>query len=255
MQGNFKEANFSNEFIDIPYRNPPSAKKNTPKKQSGLNSSFNSTRNNTPKHNQNKNSDASTTNQSLSHAHNLSNSTNNKKRSSTTVVNSSKDIQVQNFAENFKVVIRVRPLMQREAINSIFVSAVDVSPDHRIINIYEYFNLELVAPEEVEGYIENQENYQTHQFCFDHVYDENSTQVELYENTARQAVKSSLEGYNASIIAYGQTGTGKTFTMEGFKYDGQDPARGIIPRAIEEIFDFIENEGHPDSTFMIRCSY
>jgi hypothetical protein len=43
--------------------------------------------------------------------------------------------------------------------------------------------------------------------------------------------------------------------MEGFKYDGQDPARGIIPRAIEEIFNYIRDEGHPDSTFMIRCSY
>lgn len=42
-------------------------------------------------------------------------------------------------------------------------------------------------------------------------------------------------------MAYGQTGTGKTFTMEGFKYNSLDPSRGIIPRAIEEIFKFIEN--------------
>ena len=37
------------------------------------------------------------------------------------------------------------------------------------------------------------------------------------------------QGYNASIIAYGQTGTGKTYTMEG---ERAGPARGIIPRAI-----------------------
>ena len=43
------------------------------------------------------------------------------------------------------------------------------------------------------------------------------------------------------MMAYGQTGTGKTFTMEGFKYNNIDPQRGIIPRAIEEIFKFIEN--------------
>jgi len=48
-----------------------------------------------------------------------------------------------------------------------------------------------------------------------------------------------LEGYNATILAYGQTGTGKTYTMEGFKYQQNDPSRGIIPRAMEEIFRYI----------------
>jgi kinesin family protein 3/17 len=48
-----------------------------------------------------------------------------------------------------------------------------------------------------------------------------------------------LEGYNATIFAYGQTGTGKTYTMEGFKYSNTDPSRGIIPRSVEEIFDYI----------------
>ena len=42
-------------------------------------------------------------------------------------------------------------------------------------------------------------------------------------------------------MAYGQTGTGKTYTMEGFKYNSVDIQRGIIPRATEEIFKFIQN--------------
>ena len=47
----------------------------------------------------------------------------------------------------------------------------------------------------------------------------------------------SLQGYNAAIIAYGQTGTGKTFTMEG----KEEPAelRGIIPQAFDHIFNEI----------------
>jgi len=48
-----------------------------------------------------------------------------------------------------------------------------------------------------------------------------------------------LSGYNATLFAFGQTGTGKTYTMEGFKYDGGDPSRGIIPRSMEEIFGHI----------------
>jgi kinesin family protein 3/17 len=49
-----------------------------------------------------------------------------------------------------------------------------------------------------------------------------------------------LEGYNATILAYGQTGTGKTHTMEGFKYNAGDPQRGIVPRSMEEIFKYIQ---------------
>lgn len=60
-------------------------------------------------------------------------------------------------------------------------------------------------------------------FTFDYVYDERSSQEFVYENTAKQSVISVLEGYNATVIAYGQTGTGKTHTMEGFKYNIGDP--------------------------------
>lgn len=78
-------------------------------------------------------------------------------------------------------------------------------------------------------------------FTFDYVYDLNSTQHFVYDNTARPAVLSVLEGYNATILAYGQTGAGKTHTMEGFKYSGCDPQRGIVPRSMEEVFKYIEN--------------
>jgi Kinesin-like protein len=43
--------------------------------------------------------------------------------------------------------------------------------------------------------------------------------------------------------------------MEGFKYNSQDPQRGIIPRSMEEIFKYIENSSNSKSTFMVRASY
>lgn len=64
---------------------------------------------------------------------------------------------------------------------------------------------------------------QRHVFSFDRVYDTNATQAEVYAHTAQAAVLSTLEGYNATILAYGQTGTGKTHTMEGFRYNSTDP--------------------------------
>ena len=61
-----------------------------------------------------------------------------------------------------------------------------------------------------------------------------------------------MQGYNAAIIAYGQTGTGKTFTMEG----GSDTvSQGIIPRAIEDMFSSIENDCAPRSKYLVRASY
>lgn len=77
----------------------------------------------------------------------------------------------------------------------------------------------------------------------------------MYNNTAKSNVLAVLEGYNSTVIAYGQTGTGKTHTMEGFKYNVGDPQRGIIPRSMEEIFKFIQMQSSKNSTFMVRVSY
>ena len=63
---------------------------------------------------------------------------------------------------------------------------------------------------------------------------------------------STLEGYNATIIAYGPTGTGKTYTMEGGR---EGDTRGIIPRAIDDIFDYIENDTSASRKYLVRAAY
>lgn len=158
-------------------------------------------------------------------------------------------------SENLKVVVRVRPLMQREALNGSFISTTAVAHDTKTVQLYEYFNIEIVPPEDIEEFIQDPDNFQAHTFTFDRVFDESTSQECIYEDTARLSVANCLEGYNATILAYGQTGTGKTYTMEGFSYDGTDPVRGIIPRSIEEIFSHIQNQADELSTFMVRCSY
>lgn len=56
-------------------------------------------------------------------------------------------------------------------------------------------------------------------------------------------------------MAYGQTGTGKTYTMEGMRYNLTDDQRGVIPRAVEDIFKYINNCDDEETTFMVRASY
>ncbi|XP_065205081.1 osmotic avoidance abnormal protein 3 isoform X2 [Planococcus citri] len=74
-------------------------------------------------------------------------------------------------------------------------------------------------------------------FTFDGVYNESSTTEHIYNEIAYPLIESVLDGYNSTIFAYGQTGCGKSFSMQGV----QEPEnqRGIIPRAFEHIFEAI----------------
>ncbi|XP_050543316.1 kinesin-like protein KIF11 isoform X2 [Daktulosphaira vitifoliae] len=84
----------------------------------------------------------------------------------------------------------------------------------------------------------------TKTFHFDKVFGQNSKQVDVYNCVVYPLIKEVLDGYNCTVFAYGQTGTGKTFTMEGERLNGQssiswnkDPVSGIIPRALSHMFD------------------
>lgn len=152
---------------------------------------------------------------------------------------------------NFKVAVRVRPPLPRELSSStsfqiasaVFGSSIIVSEDLNA-SVDEYGQLLPISG-----------SFNTYSFSFDHVYDQSSSQKEVYENTAQGVVDSALQGFNATIIAYGQTGTGKTYTMEGAYSDGSAKLRGIIPRAIEQIFGHIQNYASASTKFLIRASY
>ncbi|XP_032897225.1 kinesin-like protein KIF3B isoform X2 [Amblyraja radiata] len=88
-------------------------------------------------------------------------------------------------------------------------------------------------------------------FTFDAVYDQHSKQVDLYDETFRPLVESVLLGFNGTIFAYGQTGTGKTFTMEGIRLDPE--RRGVIPNSFEHIFTHISRS--QNQQYLVRASY
>ncbi|KAJ3918253.1 kinesin domain-containing protein [Lentinula edodes] len=77
-------------------------------------------------------------------------------------------------------------------------------------------------------------------FSFDQVHDPSTTQHTLFTSTALPLVSRFIEGFNCTILAYGQTSSGKTFTMTGIDLDANpsDPnnGMGIIPRAVSTIF-------------------
>ncbi|XP_044489949.1 kinesin-like protein KIN-5C [Mangifera indica] len=86
-------------------------------------------------------------------------------------------------------------------------------------------------------------------FIFDKVFGPSAQQKDLYEQAVVPIVSEVLDGFNCTIFAYGQTGTGKTFTMEGeckrskSGPNGELPAEaGVIPRAVKQIFDTLESQ-------------
>ncbi|KAL4115819.1 hypothetical protein PRIC2_012825 [Phytophthora ramorum] len=91
-----------------------------------------------------------------------------------------------------------------------------------------------------------------HTFTFDQVFGTKSTQLDVYDATAKPLVESALRGYNCTCFVYGQTGSGKTFSMEGVPGDAD--YEGIIPRVMADIFDGIQNM-QADLEFLVRVSY
>ncbi|EFO22766.2 hypothetical protein LOAG_05721 [Loa loa] len=137
-------------------------------------------------------------------------------------------------SEAVKVVVRCRPLSASE-IRDGHQSIVDIQTNRGVI--------ELHNPKEP--------NEPSKVFTFDSVYDPHSKQLDLYDETFRHVVDSVLEGFNGTIFAYGQTGTGKTFTMEGAHEDPE--LRGVIPNAYHHIFQHIAQSRNQQ--YLVRASY
>ena len=170
--------------------------------------------------------------------------------------NNSNNNNNNSYDDNLKVYIRVRPPLMREKDSSLpFRSVASVSEDKTTISLIEYLGFEFDEALKQKEIIDNPSNFLPHPYTFDHIFDMDSTQDDVYKISAVPAVESLISGFNSTIFAYGQTGTGKTYTMEGFSYDYLSPKKGLIPRAIENIFKYIENNSNSNTTFIIRVTY
>ena len=135
--------------------------------------------------------------------------------------------------EAVKVAIRCRPLNDKET-----------TQGHvKIVNINKARGEISVQKPQVE---------ETKQFTFDMVYGDDAEQGNIYVESSSPIVANVLEGYNGTIFAYGQTGTGKTHTMTGVI--GDENLRGIMPRAFDDIFRSIESDSD-QTQFLVRASY
>lgn len=140
---------------------------------------------------------------------------------------------------NIITILRIRPESEEEKNYS----------NINIIKVENSTSLKIISPTEynyfIEGskYLNNEKGIEVTQtkeynYKFDYILDINSQQSEVYQYSTSFLVNNIFEGFNSTILAYGSTGSGKTYTMFG---TGDKP--GIIIRAINQILSIMENNG------------
>ncbi|KAG7560889.1 Armadillo [Arabidopsis thaliana x Arabidopsis arenosa] len=154
---------------------------------------------------------------SISNASSVSASSPSTRRSGTPVRRSqSKDFDDDNDPGRVRVSVRVRPRNGEELISDAdFADLVELQPEIKRLKL-------------------RKNNWNSESYKFDEVFTDTASQKRVYEGVAKPVVEGVLSGYNGTIMAYGQTGTGKTYTVGKI---GKDDAaeRGIMVRALEDI--------------------
>ncbi|XP_050524915.1 kinesin-like protein KIF19 isoform X2 [Daktulosphaira vitifoliae] len=135
--------------------------------------------------------------------------------------------------EKLMVAVRIRPLPKNEMDRCLYVI------DSKKIVVEE-------TDKEKEDVLRQKRAGQK-RYMFDVVFGEDSTQDELYEKTTKSLVQDILVGYNATVFAYGATGSGKTHTMVG--HGGET---GIMVRAISDLFDTVAKNS---CRYTVKLSY
>lgn len=160
-------------------------------------------------------------------------------------------------SNNIKVYVRFKPTAEGSGSSP---RNRDISPNHyRIINDSQTVNIfpqkiprRPLALDSKQSVSVNEGGSRSCNFTYDYVFSSNATQDEIFQHTIAPVIRSTMQGYNASILCYGQTGSGKTYTMMGDTDSNEH--RGIIPRLFTEIFDEIDSA--PDtSQYTIALSY
>ncbi|KAF9700049.1 hypothetical protein EKO04_001943 [Ascochyta lentis] len=114
----------------------------------------------------------------------------------------------------------------------------------------------LLAPE-VDPEDQRKSNVEDKEFTFDRSFwshDDSdphyAQQEDVYKSFGEEFLDHNFGGYHTCIFAYGQTGSGKSYTMMGTP---ENP--GLIPRTCEELFDRIQHEPKPDTSYHVQVSY
>eukprot|EP00804_Cyclotella_cryptica_P023197 CCRYP_000397-RA/>CCRYP_000397-RA protein AED:0.07 eAED:0.07 QI:161/1/1/1/0.66/0.5/4/1180/1012 len=148
------------------------------------------------------------------------------------------------MSTNIQVAVRIRPFLPFEAGSKSCIDVLRTDPDDSSPSQGNAVRIHSQAGSNKDG----------HTFTFDRCFGGGATQVELYQSMVLPLLRSCLEGYNATTLAYGQTGAGKTYTTLGpatspdffksssAKHSHEFDAVGILPRALRDLFVHLDQK-------------
>ena len=137
---------------------------------------------------------------------------------------------------NIRVICRFRPINEKEKLMFEDSQIVEF-PDNQTVIINPQSEKETVP----------------HRFVFDYVFTPDAQQESVYNVSAKPIVEAVMQGFNGTVFAYGQTSSGKTFTMTGPDLQSSE-FMGIIPRMILTVFNKIEI-ADPKIEFQVKVGY
>ncbi|QDZ25117.1 kinesin [Chloropicon primus] len=145
--------------------------------------------------------------------------------------------------ENIKVLVRIRPPSEAEKASGGYRKAVFATEDGR--------GAFLASP----GSQDNNKAV----FSYDNVVDEETSQEKVFELVGRPIADAFLKGYHSNLLAYGQTGAGKTYTMQGATEDphaADSKAQvGLLPRSLEYVFSSLEQKKQEHEEKSLNYTY
>lgn len=153
--------------------------------------------------------------------------------------------------ENIKAIIRLRPPLQIvQPLDSSASSPHYVPRQPRLYHQHASIDSFLDSPS--PHYTLQPENASIYAggtwFTFDGVHPPSTSTAEIYQSHIASMIQDAVSGYNSTLFAYGATGSGKSFSMMGTEKED-----GIMQRAIEDVFDLIEQD--QEREYVVRVSY
>nr|KJB44000.1 hypothetical protein B456_007G229100 [Gossypium raimondii] len=135
------------------------------------------------------------------------------------------------------VAVKCRPLSQRAC-------------GRDIVRVKNNKEVVVLDPDLSKDYLDRIQNRtKEKKYCFDHAFGPQSTNLDTYQKCISTIISGVVQGLNATVFAYGSTGSGKTYTMVGTQHDP-----GLMVLSLHTIFDLIRRDKSSDE-FEVTCSY
>jgi len=152
-------------------------------------------------------------------------------------------------AEKVKVVVRVRPMTTKERQHG----------EEELVRCVSDRSVQILEQQVGQG-VRGSRAQTALAYQFERCFGQETTQEELFEGCGvKEMLDHVLEGYSATVFAYGPTGSGKTFSVTGrpdsiVKNGSGDASDGVVIRSAESLFDKIREKSTDGMQFKVRAS-